>query len=64
MPKMMTRTRWRKVSAMRQRVLVIILGIVGELSVRPTLRIRAGGSVRLLVTRDIQLRPYREDRSR
>ncbi len=35
-----------------------------ELSVRPTLRIRAGGSVRLLVTRDIQLRPYREDRSR
>lgn len=35
-----------------------------ELSVRPTLRIRAGGSVRLLVTRDIQLRPYREDRRR
>lgn len=35
-----------------------------ELSVRPTLRIRAGGSVRLLVTRDIQLRPYREDRNR
>lgn len=30
-----------------------------ELSVRPTLRIRAGGSVRLLVTRDIELRPYR-----
>jgi hypothetical protein len=25
---------------------------------------RAGGSVRLLVTRDIQLRPYREDRYR
>ena len=35
-----------------------------ELSVRPTLRIRAGGSVRLLVTRDIQLRPYLEDRRR
>ncbi|MGE0046267.1 MAG: TrbI/VirB10 family protein [Hyphomonadaceae bacterium] len=35
-----------------------------ELSVRPTLRIRAGGSVRLLVTRDIELRPYREDRRR
>jgi type IV secretion system protein TrbI len=35
-----------------------------ELSVRPTLRIRTGGSVRLLVTRDIQLRPYREDRRR
>jgi type IV secretion system protein VirB10 len=35
-----------------------------ELSVRPTLRIRAGGSVRLLVTRDIQLRPYPEDRRR
>ncbi|HCK83002.1 MAG TPA: conjugal transfer protein TraI, partial [Hyphomonadaceae bacterium] len=30
-----------------------------ELSVRPTLRIRAGGAVRVLVTRDIQLRPYR-----
>ncbi len=29
-----------------------------ELSVRPTLRIRAGGAVRVLVTRDIQLRPY------
>ena len=28
-----------------------------ELSVRPTLRIRAGGAVRVLVTRDIQLRP-------
>lgn len=35
-----------------------------ELSVRPTLRIRAGGAVRLLVTRDIELRPYREDRRR
>lgn len=30
-----------------------------ELGVRPTLRIRAGGAVRVLVTRDIQLRPYR-----
>jgi type IV secretion system protein VirB10 len=30
-----------------------------ELSVRPTLRIRAGGSVRVLVTRDIALRAYR-----
>jgi type IV secretion system protein VirD4 len=30
-----------------------------ELTVRPTLRIRAGGAVRVLVTRDIQLRPYR-----
>jgi type IV secretion system protein VirB10 len=29
-----------------------------ELSVRPTLRIRAGGAVRVLVARDIQLRPY------
>ena len=35
-----------------------------ELSVRPTLRIRAGGSVRLLVTRDIQLRPYAQDQRR
>ncbi len=35
-----------------------------ELGVRPTVRVRAGGSVRLLVTRDIQLRPYREDRRR
>lgn len=35
-----------------------------ELGVRPTIRVRAGGSVRLLVTRDIQLRPYREDRRR
>lgn len=30
-----------------------------ELNLRPTLRIRAGGAVRVLVTRDIQLRPYR-----
>lgn len=30
-----------------------------ELAVRPTLRVRAGGSVRVLVMRDIQLRPYR-----
>lgn len=30
-----------------------------DLSVRPTLRIRPGASVRVLVTRDIQLRPYR-----
>ncbi|MGE0294632.1 MAG: TrbI/VirB10 family protein [Hyphomonadaceae bacterium] len=30
-----------------------------ELTVRPTLRVRAGASVRVLVTRDIQLRPYR-----
>lgn len=30
-----------------------------ELNVRPTLRVRAGGAVRVLVTRDIQLRPYR-----
>ncbi len=30
-----------------------------DLSVRPTLRVRAGGAVRVLVTRDIQLRPYR-----
>lgn len=29
-----------------------------EMSVRPTLRIRAGGAVRVLVTMDIQLRPY------
>lgn len=29
-----------------------------ELQVRPTLRVRAGASVRVLVTRDIQLRPY------
>ncbi len=35
-----------------------------ELSVRPTLRVRAGGSVRLLVTRDIELRPYRDDQRR
>jgi type IV secretion system protein VirB10 len=32
-----------------------------ELSVHPTLRVRAGAAVRVLVTRDIQLRPYRED---
>jgi type IV secretion system protein VirB10 len=31
-----------------------------ELSVRPTLRVRAGAPVRVLVTRDIELRPYRE----
>jgi len=30
-----------------------------ELQVRPTLRVRAVASVRVLVTRDIQLRPYR-----
>jgi type IV secretory pathway VirB10-like protein len=30
-----------------------------ELTVRPTLRIRTGGAVRVLVTRDIELRPYR-----
>lgn len=30
-----------------------------ELQVRPTLHVRAGASVRVLVTRDIQLRPYR-----
>lgn len=29
-----------------------------ELTVRPTLRVRAGAPVRVLVTRDIQLRPY------
>jgi type IV secretion system protein VirB10 len=29
-----------------------------ELSVRPTLRVRAGAPVRVLVTRDIELRPY------
>lgn len=29
-----------------------------ELSVRPTLRVRAGAPVRVLVTRDIRLRPY------
>ena len=33
--------------------------IVGrELAVKPTLRVRAGANVRVLVTRDIQLRPY------
>lgn len=30
-----------------------------ELTVRPTLRVRVGAPVRVLVTRDIQLRPYR-----
>lgn len=30
-----------------------------ELTVHPTLRVRPGASVRVLVTRDIQLRPYR-----
>jgi type IV secretion system protein VirB10 len=30
-----------------------------ELSVRPTLRVRAGAPVRVLVTRDVELRPYR-----
>lgn len=32
-----------------------------ELNVRPTLRVRAGAPVRVLVTRDISLRPYREN---
>lgn len=32
-----------------------------ELSVRPTLRVRAGAPVRVLVMRDIGLRPYREN---
>ncbi|MFN3463231.1 MAG: TrbI/VirB10 family protein [Terricaulis sp.] len=31
-----------------------------ELSVRPTLRVRAGAPVRVLVMRDIELRPYRD----
>lgn len=31
-----------------------------QLEVRPTLRVRPGAPVRVLVTRDIQLRPYRE----
>jgi type IV secretion system protein TrbI len=31
-----------------------------ELTVRPTLRVRAGAPVRVLVSQDIQLRPYRE----
>lgn len=35
-----------------------------ELGVRPTLRIRAGGAVRVIVTRDIQLRPYRGEEVR
>lgn len=30
-----------------------------ELSVRPTLRVRAGAPVRVLIMRDVQLRPYR-----
>lgn len=34
-----------------------------ELSVRPTLRVRAGAPVRVLVMRDIALRPYRENRN-
>jgi type IV secretion system protein TrbI len=33
-----------------------------ELSVHPTLRVRAGAPVRVLVMRDIGLRPYRENR--
>jgi type IV secretion system protein VirB10 len=33
--------------------------IVGrELAVKPTLRVRAGANVRVLVMRDIELRPY------
>ncbi len=32
-----------------------------ELQVRPTLRVRAGAPVRVLVMRDIGLRPYRDD---
>jgi type IV secretion system protein VirB10 len=32
-----------------------------ELSVRPTLRVRPGAAVRVLVMRDIQLRPYRDN---
>ncbi len=34
-----------------------------ELEVRPTLRVRAGAPVRVLVTRDIELRPYRAPRT-
>lgn len=34
-----------------------------ELTVRPTLRVRAGAPVRVLVTRDIELRPYQAPRS-
>lgn len=34
-----------------------------ELSVRPTLRVRAGAPVLVLVMRDIALRPYRENRN-
>lgn len=33
-----------------------------ELNLRPTLRVRAGAPVRVLVTRDIGMRPYRESR--
>lgn len=35
-----------------------------DLSVRPTLRVRAGAPVRVLVARDIQLRPYTAERAR
>lgn len=31
-----------------------------ELSVRPTLKVRAGAPLRVLVAKDIQLRPYRD----
>jgi len=31
-----------------------------ELSVRPTLKVRAGAPVRVLVSKDIQLRPYQD----
>src|SRR5690606_9931999 len=34
-----------------------------ELEVRPTLRARAGAQVRVLVTRDIELRPYNAPRT-
>jgi type IV secretion system protein TrbI len=34
-----------------------------ELEVRPTLRVRAGAPVRVLVTRDIELRPYHMPRT-
>jgi type IV secretion system protein VirB10 len=33
-----------------------------ELAVHPTLRVRPGANVRVLVTRDITLRPYVEGR--
>ncbi|TPW07414.1 MAG: type IV secretion system protein VirB10 [Alphaproteobacteria bacterium] len=39
-------------------------GDKANVSVRPTLRIRVGGAVRVLVTRDIQLRPYRGEAPR